>query len=141
VIYGYKIDIWALGIILFELIFGFNPFDAEDIATLTVKQMAGPKFPPGAPDFIVSLISGMLQVNKDHRSTLQEIQASPFIAPLSNADVIGLLRKNAVMAQDLCELSMYYENTDEPFLSFSTNEFANMIFDEIRTEARSRGLE
>lgn len=39
VIYDYKVDVWALGIILYELLFGFNPFQAEDVATLTMKHM------------------------------------------------------------------------------------------------------
>jgi 5'-AMP-activated protein kinase catalytic alpha subunit len=86
--YSFPIDIWALGIILFELEFKFNPFDIHTNSNKNViyerikkgfngeiKQGYGTFFPIDIPvdESLRKLIIGMLDSSPDTRWTIQQI--------------------------------------------------------------------
>jgi len=86
--YSFPIDIWALGVILFELEFKFNPFDVNAKNNKTeiykriergfngeVKQGYGAFFPIDDPvdESLRKLIIGMLDSNPVSRWTIQQI--------------------------------------------------------------------
>jgi eukaryotic-like serine/threonine-protein kinase len=61
-----RADVWALGVILFELLTGTHPFLAEDIATLSVKIVTEPPTPlrsvrPELPEGLERLILRCLE--------------------------------------------------------------------------------
>jgi eukaryotic-like serine/threonine-protein kinase len=66
-----KSDIWALGIILFEMLVGFTPFDGENYnATLTAIQTKDPMaFGPlvGIPKDISAVVARALEKDRDDR--------------------------------------------------------------------------
>lgn len=92
--YSYPIDIWALGIILFELEFKCNPFDVQakgDKFNIferikrgfipEVKNGYGSFFPAEVPveESLRKLITGMLDSNPKSRWTIQQILDSQWL--------------------------------------------------------------
>ncbi len=45
---GYKADVWSLGIILYECIFGVRPFDDQDVQNLMKKILSAHIIVPGS---------------------------------------------------------------------------------------------
>jgi serine/threonine protein kinase len=63
--YDSKVDLWSVGIILYELIAGYRPYKASSLEELTKIVVSKPlEYPKGifSPS-LVTLISGLLQVN------------------------------------------------------------------------------
>lgn len=74
----YRADIWALGVILFEMLAGVRPVDGENFGQLAKKLLAeeipslsGPR--PDLPEDIVALVARMLaRERRDRLSDLRE---------------------------------------------------------------------
>lgn len=61
--YDYKIDIWALGILLFELIQGFAPFRGETGEEVITEMKKPLKFSSRFENEEIDLIKKILRVN------------------------------------------------------------------------------
>lgn len=79
--YGYKSDVWGLGCVLYELVNGQRPFEAQSINGLAMKVMQGRYTPITASctEETRWLIKSMLSNNPAHRPTLQELLYTPCV--------------------------------------------------------------
>ena len=77
--YSYPIDIWALGILCYEMILGATPFYDENKAKLFSNIVsAQPYFPPQLDRRIADFISKLLCKNPEERPTFEDMKSHPF---------------------------------------------------------------
>ncbi|GAB9472381.1 hypothetical protein Gpo141_00009561 [Globisporangium polare] len=97
--YDESVDIWAIGIIMYELLVGKPPFEAPGQNETIERITEGVLFvPPHVSLAAKDLISRILQKRPDHRLTMQEIKAHRWFAPLAirqRAAQRGVLSKPA----------------------------------------------
>jgi len=79
--YGNRADVWAFGVLVYEVLFGQPPFNAQDLEDLKAKQKVNAvKIPEGfsvsreAVDFLALCLS----VDPNTRPSCQELQAHPW---------------------------------------------------------------
>ena len=76
---GFKIDIWATGIILFAMLCGFLPFDDKDNNVLFKKILdCKVNFPNYLSEEAKDLLKKILVTNPKKRINIQEIKKHPF---------------------------------------------------------------
>jgi len=85
--YSYPCDIWALGIITYEMLFYFTPFYTEDdinagntdnnkiISNIVSKE---PSFPPDFDPIVVDFIQKLLTKEASKRPTFDQMKSHPF---------------------------------------------------------------
>ena len=89
--YNEKSDMWACGIILYELCTGKHPFDARNQASLILKIVAGSYAPVSAAHYsweLRSLVDALLSRDSRRRPTALEVLAQPEVA--ARAEAAGL---------------------------------------------------
>ena len=87
--YGYEVDWWSLGVLMYEMIGQVNPFDCGSrLETYRCIVRCEPEFDPACftPDAI-ELISGLLRKNPRRRYGFDEIKASAFFQGMDWDDV------------------------------------------------------
>ena len=87
--YGYSVDWWSLGVLMYEMIGQVNPFDCGSVMeTYRCVVRCEPEFDPACftPES-VELISGMLRKNPKKRYGFQEIKSSAFFDGMDWDDV------------------------------------------------------
>ena len=95
--HSYEVDIWAIGVCVFVMLFGRQPFDCiktkllyEHIKQGSYTIPSEPKVSSAAIDFIKST----LQINPNLRPSVQELLNHPFLAG-NRFDAIGVINKPA----------------------------------------------
>lgn len=81
--YNSKCDVWSLGILLFELLYGTTPWNANSAYDLFNKISKNPlKFPafPKRSSKIKDLLQGMIQTNPDTRLSWETIFKHEFVS-------------------------------------------------------------
>lgn len=81
--YGFKSDIWSLGILLYEMTCLKMPFEANSLPMLSLKIVKGnyTPIPNTVSKELKSLIQKILQVEIKNRPTIHEILRNPLIQP------------------------------------------------------------
>eukprot|EP01120_Amphizonella_sp_Union-15-10_P016517 TRINITY_DN874_c0_g1_i1.p1 TRINITY_DN874_c0_g1~~TRINITY_DN874_c0_g1_i1.p1 ORF type:complete len:455 (+),score=68.84 TRINITY_DN874_c0_g1_i1:288-1652(+) len=77
---GPGVDIWSMGVILYCLVVGRQPWDADSAQNMVDKIMTeGIEIPEWVSDDCVDLILKMLRVNESDRIPLSEMKKHPFV--------------------------------------------------------------
>jgi serine/threonine protein kinase len=68
----HRVDIWAIGVILHEMLTGHRPVEGENYGQIAKKLLSGPIVTvatrrPDLPDELVALVDGMLARDRGHR--------------------------------------------------------------------------
>jgi len=106
--YSSKCDVWSLGILLYELLYGTTPWTANNAFELfNNKILKLPlKFPenPKRSQKIKDLLKGMLQLNQDHRVSWEDIFKHELVC--ESTFTWKELRKSGNMDESLTESLM-----------------------------------
>ncbi len=76
-----RTDLYALGVMLYEMVLGALPFDATDPAELLNLHISSPPLPPHSiwpevPPALEAVILGLLEKDRDRRPTAREVRAA-----------------------------------------------------------------
>jgi len=80
--YSSKIDLWSLGVVTYELLFGFPPFNSNNVEELNNRIKKGIYNIPNnlkISNNAISFLKGLLQVDAALRFTWDEINNHPFL--------------------------------------------------------------
>jgi len=84
--YGYEVDWWSLGCILFEMVVGLPPFWGDNLRDVRAKVFKPPSFPAGMTTECQGVIAGMLDLEPEKRlgsaGNGADIRTHPFFAPI-----------------------------------------------------------
>lgn len=76
---GPEVDAWALGVLLFSLVYGSMPFNADDFCTL-IKQISTAAFhEPTVKSGASELIRWLLTADPSHRATVEDVASHPWV--------------------------------------------------------------
>jgi serine/threonine protein kinase len=90
--HSFHVDLWALGIIIFELLTTATPFVAGSIEEIFERIEANRvRYPDSLSSTVVDLISGLLKTNPNERLKLNEVKSHPWFAGIVwDADTLAV---------------------------------------------------
>lgn len=118
-----NLDLWNLGVLLFELLTGTAPFQASNQQAMFEKILkVRINFPKNFPPLAKDLISKMLKVNPEERISLTEILNHPWMQ--THQPIRPTITQNVVKEALPCTLDKSNEDDDEnPIKPFAENEY------------------
>lgn len=82
--YGPEADVYAFGVLAYEVLCGTSPFDAEDIKKMLAQIEKGPRFPDSLSDQAVNFLRQCLYADASKRGSVRTLLAHPFIMMFVN---------------------------------------------------------
>lgn len=77
--YNKKADVWSLGIIFFELLCGYFPFEVDiNLESQNIEYNNMKEFPPNVEDSAVNLILQMLCKESEDRVSINDVVNHPY---------------------------------------------------------------
>ena len=128
---GLSVDLWACGVILFAMLFGYLPFDDKDDNILFKKILDCEIDFPEENDIkvgkdAIDLIKKILNPEPDKRITIDEVEKHPFLEYGKN-EYENIFRKKEKIDLDYEELIIYYMENEFGFDN-SNNNIKNDIY-------------
>eukprot|EP00798_Chlamydomonas_sp_ICE-L_P009633 gene9633-7547_t len=78
--YGLGVDTWAVGILTYELLVGFPPFNSKERSKIEMKiKTEAPVFPKSMGELTCSFISASLEKDALERPTITELMRHPWV--------------------------------------------------------------
>lgn len=88
--YTFSVDWWALGVLMYEMLFGRNPFHDENRAKMFSKICTRqPVFPGNVDPDVKDFIMKLLAKNPADRGSLRKLKDHPFWNGLNFSDVLA----------------------------------------------------
>ena len=133
--YDEAIDIWSLGVLLYELVHSYSPFvtddlDAKKIGYNIVEKDL--KFKEGVSEEYKDLIKQLLIKNCEKRIKIEEIYQHPFI--------IKYVSRMYTIIGSFCIGDKNFNKNKNYSKSVLVNDENNYVFDSIPTEPQSKEL-
>lgn len=95
--YGHSVDLWAYGILLYEILCGRTPFYSSQRDEIYNRIETAPlEFPAHLTEHARSLISGLLERNPQKRfgaKGLHQVMAHPFFRNVNWLDLLNKVRE------------------------------------------------
>lgn len=103
--YNAKCDVWSLGILLYELLYGMTPWMSNNAYDLFNNKIAKiplkfPEFPKRSPK-IKELLKGMLQINQDSRLSWEAIFKHDLVSESNYS--LKELKKSTIIDESLTQ--------------------------------------
>jgi aurora kinase len=118
-----KVDIWCIGVLMFELMTGFSPFQGNDIKTLKYNISRFKIVWPREMDRdAADLISRILKYNPEERISLEQMLLHPFFTKYY-PNAISCLKK-----PDNTQYKVFIVSRDNPLTwnpAYTGNEYTN----------------
>lgn len=123
---GFAIDIWALGVILYTMVYGEMPFDEDDDLKTKYKIIhEEPRYPEIIPQDLIQLIKKLLSKDPNQRPNLNEILNSNFLIDLHTK----YLRKmtKSTDAESIISIHQHYNQNQRPFTTKLERDLLNRL--------------
>eukprot|EP00397_Hematodinium_sp_SG-2012_P001850 GEMP01001855.1.p1 GENE.GEMP01001855.1~~GEMP01001855.1.p1 ORF type:complete len:1211 (+),score=310.88 GEMP01001855.1:48-3680(+) len=108
--YNHTVDIWSLGVILYELFTGTPPFYTNSLYSLIHLIVKDPvKYTPEMSDNLKSFLQGLLHKNPKERLAWPQLLHHPFVA---NSNYYSAVRGGQSVVEDVSLYAPYFDNFD-----------------------------
>ena len=118
-----RVDIWCIGVLMFELMTGFSPFQGDDVKTVKYNiSRLKIKWPQEMDRDAADLISRILKYNPEERISLEQMLLHPFFTKYY-PNAISCLKK-----PDNSQYKVFIVSKDNPLTwnpIFTGNEYSN----------------
>ena len=114
-----RVDIWSVGVLMFELLAGYSPFVAKNNQDLytNIKKLKI-QWPKDMPPLAKNLIGKILRLNPTERISLEEILNHQWFK--QTKQIKPLLKNKYITLKDLLVFHMINEPTEEIFERINT---------------------
>jgi serine/threonine protein kinase len=136
--YDHKVDIWSLGIVIYELLYGVPPFKCTRIQELKQLQTQALKFRDNSnvPQDAIHLIKAMVTYNPDERPELQDLLSMDFLQSSDYIPRPPVIEDKSIIQQEILienEISVENQNIvnqiNNPDLNLMNKELQDILIE------------
>ena len=97
--YDYRIDLWALGVLLYEMVHGFAPFRGDSVHAVKERMLRGSyELSASLSEFLKQLITEMLKFDPEERIALKDVLDHQWVREMQEV-ITGLAEQAEGSAQ------------------------------------------